>query len=123
MMKKAAGFTLLEATLAITVLSVGMLGLTGAFSQIINSNVVSNHKQTAVFLATTKLAQLRSMPLTKVGELKGSFNEPFNDYTWQGQFAYRQDNNKVAGVWLEVRHKSGVGVKLWTQVLIDNVVQ
>lgn len=120
MNRKFTGFTLMETTLALTLLTVGMLTLTGVFSQIIKSNTVIKQKQIAALLATTKLTQLRTSFLTGIDELKGTFDEPFQNYSWQAQFGYRPDNDKVADIWLEVRYKSGTGVKLWTQMMVKN---
>ena len=120
MNRKFAGFTLMEATLALTLLTVGMLTLAGVFSQIIKSNTVIKQKQIAALLATTKLTQLRTSSLTGIDELKGTFDEPFQNYSWQAQFGYRPDNDKVADIWLEVRYKSGTGVNLWTQMMVKN---
>lgn len=120
MNRRFDGFTLMEATLALTLLTVGMLTLAGVFSQIINSNTVIKQKQIAALLATTKLTHLRTSSLTGIDELKGTFDEPFQNYSWQAQFGYRSDNDKVADIWLEVKHKSGTGVKLWTQMMVKN---
>jgi Tfp pilus assembly protein PilV len=120
MNKNCDGFTLMEATLALTLVTVGMLTLAGVFSQIIKSNTVIKQKQIAALLATTKLTQLRTSSLTGIDELKGTFKEPFQNYSWQAQFSYQPDNDKVADIWLEVRHKSGTGLKLWTQMMVKN---
>ena len=120
MNRKAAGFTLMETTLALTLLTVGMLTLAGVFSQIIKSNTVVKRKQLAALLATSKLTQLRTSSMTGIDEVKGTFDEPFQNYSWQAQFGYRPDNDKVADIWLEVRHKSGTGLKLWTQMMVKN---
>lgn len=120
MNRKFAGFTLMETTLALTLLTVGMLTLAGVFSQIIKSNTVIKQKQIAALLATTKLTQLRTSSLTGIDELKGTFDEPFQHYSWQAQFDYRSDNDKVADIWLEVKYKSGTGVKVWTQMMVKN---
>jgi len=110
----------METTLALTLLTVGMLTLAGVFSQIVKSNTVVKRKQIAALLATTKLTQLRTTSLTGIDELEGIFDEPFQNYSWQAQFGYRPDNDKVADIWLEVRHKSGTGLKLWTQMMVKN---
>jgi Tfp pilus assembly protein PilV len=120
MNKKFAGFTIMEATLALTLLTVGMLGLAGVFSQIVTSNTVIKQKQMAALLATTKLNELRTMALAEINELKGTFDEPFQNYSWQAEFYYQLDNDRIADVWLEIRHKSGTDVKLWTRILIIN---
>jgi Tfp pilus assembly protein PilV len=120
MNKKFTGFTLMETTLALTLLTVGMLGLAGAFSQIVTSNTVIKQKQIAALLATTKLNQLRTTALTEISELKGTFDEPFQNYSWQAVFNYKLDNDKVADVWLEIKHKSGTAIKVWTRIMIEN---
>ncbi len=120
MNKKFTGFTLMETTLALTLLTVGMLGLAGVFSQIVKSNTVIKQKQIAALLATTKLNQLRTLSLAEISELKESFDEPFQHYSWQARFNYQLDNDKVVDVWLEVKHKSGTAVKLWTRIKIKN---
>jgi Tfp pilus assembly protein PilV len=120
MNKNFAGFTIMEVTLALTLLTVGMLGLAGVFSQIVTSNTVIKQKQIAALLATTKLNQLRTMALAEISELKGTFDEPFQHYSWQAGFNYQLDNDRVADVWLEIKHKSGTAVKLWTRILFTN---
>ncbi|MBW7989242.1 MAG: hypothetical protein FVQ84_04390 [Planctomycetes bacterium] len=120
MNKNFAGFTIMEVTLALTLLTVGMLGLAGVFSQIVTSNTVIKQKQIAALLATTKLNQLRTMALAEISELKGTFDEPFQLYSWQAGFNYQMDNDRVADLWLEIKHKSGTTVKLWTRILITN---
>ena len=120
MNKKSAGFTLMETSLALTLLTVGMLGLAGVFSQIVRSNAIVKQKQIAVLLAATKLTQLRTLPLAQIRELKGIFGEPFQHYSWQAEFSYQPDNDKVADLWLEVKHKSGTAVKLCTQMVVDD---
>ncbi len=120
MSKKSIGFTLMETTLALMLLTVGMLGLAGVFSQIVRSNTVIKQKQIAAFLATAKLAELRTSPLTELDQLKGVFDSPFHNYSWQARLEYRPDDDKIVDLWLETRHKSGTKVKLWTQLTIEN---
>ena len=121
MNKKRTAFTLMETTLALTLLTIGMLGLAGVFSQIIKANASVMQKQTALFLADARLAQMCSSPLSKTARQKGTFNEPFALYSWQVQFRYDPDNKQIADVWLEVKHKSNNSVTLWTQMVIDDV--
>jgi len=120
MSKKFTGFTLMETTLALTLLTVGMLGLAGVFSQIVRSNTVIKQKRIAAFLATAKLAELRTLPLTELDQLKGEFDNAFHNYSWQARLEYRPDDDKIVDLWLETRHKSGTKVKLWTQITIEN---
>ncbi len=117
------GFTLMEATLALTLLVVGMLSLAGGFSQIVKAQAAVKQKLTAIFLAATKLTELRSLNLSETEQLNGAFDEPFGTYSWQAQFGYGTDNDRIADVWLEVKHKSETKVKLWTQMVIENARQ
>lgn len=114
------GFTLMETALALTLLTVGMLGLAGVFSQIVKSNTIVKQKQTATFLAAAKLTELCSTPLPEIHRSKGIFDEPFGAYSWQVWFGYPSDNENIADIWLDVKHKSGTCVKLWTQMDINN---
>ena len=120
MNRKFTGFTLMETTLALALLTVGMLGLAGVYSQIVRSSTVSKQKRIAALLGEAKLAQFRTLPLTGMAELKGAFGAPFQHYTWQAQFDYQSDDSKVADIWLEVKHKSNTSVKLWTRVAIKD---
>ncbi len=118
--KGAAGFTLMESMMALTLLAIGMLGLAGAFSQIAKSNNTISRKRLAAFLATTKLTQLRTTSLTKTEKLQGRFGKPFQQYSWNCQLEYQSNNKNIGDMLLEVKHKTGVGVKLWTKISIDH---
>lgn len=120
MNKRTTGFTLMETTLALTLLTVGMLSLAGVFSQTVKSNTTVRRKQTAVLLATAKLTELCSLPLSEINQLKGTFDKPFNDYAWQAKLGHLSDNKQITDVWLQVRHKSDTGIKLWTQMAGGN---
>lgn len=110
----------METTLALALISAGMLSLAGAFSQIVKSNTAVNRKQMAVLLADSKLSEMCALPVSQVNQLKGAFDEPFGNYSWRAEFKYPPDNEGIADIWLEVKHKSNVGVRLWTQMAIDN---
>jgi len=114
------GFTLMEATVALAVFTVGMLGLGGAFSQIVHANATSRHKQIAVLLAERKLAQFR---MTDAGELTrtgGTFEGPFDGYTWEAQFHSHSQDLGVVDVWVKVAHRSGTGAELWSQMAVPD---
>lgn len=114
--RQRRGFTLMEAVVALAVFTVGMLGLGGAFSQIAQANAVSRHKQTAVFLAERKLAQFRMADAGELTQTSGTFEAPFDDYTWETQFHSQSEDLGILDVWVEVTYRSGAGVRLWSQV-------
>jgi Tfp pilus assembly protein PilV len=105
-------FTILESALSLTVVTVGMLGLAGVFSQIVKCNAATRQKQTAALLADNKLAQLRLLSLSEIRELEGVFEKPFDDYSWQGQVLCRPDCDNIYLVTVEVKHRGGTAVKL-----------
>ncbi len=118
--RQQKGFTLMEATVALAVFTVGMLGLGGAFSQIVHANATSKQKQIAVLLAERKLAQFR---MTEAGELArtgGAFEGLLDGYTWETQFYSRSHDLGIVNVWVKVVHRSGTGVWLWSQMVIPN---
>ncbi len=118
--KQHRGFTLMEATVALAVFTVGMLGLGGAFSQIVHANAISRQKQIAVLLAERKLAQFR---ITVAGELTrttGAFEGPFDGYTWEAQFHSHSQDLGVVDVWVKVAHRSGAGAELWSQMVVQD---
>ena len=75
--KKPEAFTLMETTLALALLSIGVIGLSAAFSQIVKANATTERKSTAMLLAEAKLAWLRTSNFSEIGELKGTFSKPF----------------------------------------------
>jgi type II secretion system protein I len=118
--RRFRGFTLMEAAVALAVFAVGMLGLGGAFSQIVQANAVSRHRQTAALLAEQKLAQFR---MAKTGELtktSGTCETPFEDYVWEAQFQALSEDLGIMDVWVEVTYRSGASVRLWSRVTAVN---
>jgi Tfp pilus assembly protein PilV len=110
----------MEATVALAVFTVGMLGLGGAFSQIVHANAISKQKQIAVLLAERKLAQFR---MTDAGELTrttGAFKGPFDDYTWEALFYSHSQDPGVMDVWVKVAHRLGTEVWLWSQMVVPD---
>jgi len=110
----------MEAAVALAVFTVGMLGLGGAFSQIVQANAVSRHKQTAVFLAEQKLAQFRMAKTGELTQTRGTCEAPFEDYAWEAQFHATSDDLGIMDVWVEVTYRSGASVRLWSQVTVAN---
>ncbi len=117
---KPEGFTLMEATVALAVFTVGMLGLAGTFLQIVHANTASRQKQIAALLAERKLAQFR---MTNTGELTqthGTFKAPLDDYTWEARFRVQSRDLGIMDVRVEVTHRSGAGVRLWSQMVVPD---
>ena len=113
----------MEATIALSVFTIGMLGLGGAFSQIIAANTVSRQKQICTFLAERQMSRLR---LAKAGELdqtNGAFEPPWNDYTWQAQIVCRSSDPDLMDVWITVRYQSGTESRLWSQIVVADAQQ
>ncbi len=107
----------MEATVALAVFTIGMLGLGGASSQITHANAVSRQKQIAVLLAEGKLAQLRMMRTAELTQTSGSFEAPFDSYRWEARIEVRSENLNIMDVRLEVVHRSGAAVEVWTQMV------
>ncbi len=116
MNRKRSGFTILESALSLTVVTVGMLGLAGVFSQIVKCNAATKQKQTAALLADKKLSQLRLLSLAEIRELEGIFEKPFDDYSWQGRVICRINYDNVYLVTVQVKHRCGTTVKLVTLI-------
>jgi type II secretion system protein I len=114
------GFTLMEATVALAVFTVGMLGLAGTYSQIVSANAASVQKQTAVLLAERKMAQLRMTNAAEFTRTRGTFAAPFDGYTWEVHVRSRAQDLNLADVWVEVRFRSGKGVRLWSQMVVSD---
>ena len=116
--RRRSGFTLMEATVALGVFTIGMLGLGGSFSQIVHANAVSRQKQVALRLAERQLAEFRMAQVGELVQTNGIFGTPFEDYVWEAQFGSQSQDLKIADVWIEVKHRSGAGVRLWTQMVV-----
>ena len=58
-----AGFTLLEATIALLVLSIGMLGISGLFFEGLKSGRTDIYRTTAIYLAADMADRIRANPL------------------------------------------------------------
>ena len=114
------GFTLMEATVALAVFTVGMLGLGGAFSQIVSANAVSRQKQIAVLLAERKLTQFRMTDTGEMTQTGGTFEVPFDGYAWEIWIGPQSQDPGLVDIWVEVEYRSGTGVRLWSQMVVGN---
>lgn len=118
--RRQRGFTLMEATVTLGVFTIGMLGLGGAFSQIVRANAVSQQKQMALLLAQRKLAEFRLARTGDLAQTNGAFGAPFGNYTWEAQFHSQSRDLGIMSVWVEVKHRSGTAVRLWSQIVVTD---
>ncbi len=118
--RPARGFTLMEAAVALGVFTIGMLGLSGSFSQIVHANAAARQKQIALLLAQRKLAEFRMAQPGDLAQTKGSFGAAFEGYTWEAQFLSQSQDLGLVSIWVEVRHSSGTGAWLWSQVVMSD---
>jgi Tfp pilus assembly protein PilV len=107
----------MEAVVALAVFAVGMLGLGGTFAQIVHANTASRQKQMAALLAESKLSQFRTVTAGEWTQTAGTFEMPFNDYEWEARFFAQSRDLGVTDVCVEVVHRSGAGVRLWSQIV------
>jgi Tfp pilus assembly protein PilV len=107
----------MEAVVALAVFTVGMLGLGGAFSQIVHANAAARQRQIAALLAERKLAEFRTAPASTLTQTSGTFAAPVDGYAWEARFASRSRDLRLTDVWVEVTHRSGTGVRLWSQMV------
>lgn len=118
--RQRGAFTLMEAVVALAVFTVGMLGLGGAFSQIVQANGAARQKQIAALLAERKLAEFRTAPAGTLTQTSGTFAAPVDGYTWEVRFASHSRDLRLTDVWVEVKYRSGTGVRLWSQMVAPN---
>ncbi len=116
--KQQRGFTLMEATVALAMLTIGMLGLGGAFSQIVKANALARHKQMSTLLAERQMVRLRTTGVTGLGQTSGAFEAPFKDYSWEVQVVCRPEDPELVDVWIKVKHRSGAGARLWSRIVV-----
>lgn len=112
------GFTLMEATIALAVFAIGMLSFGGAFSQIIAANATSRHKQTCALLAERQMSRLRMASAGEIDQTNGTCESPFSDYAWDAEITCRSGDSELMNVWITVKHRSGVQVRLWSQMVM-----
>jgi len=90
------GFTLLEILIAITILSVGLLGMASLTVGIINANKFSDEMTTATTLAQDKMEDIRRMSYPDVtSETKAVLSSPYSQYKREVAVA---DDSPAAGM-------------------------
>jgi hypothetical protein len=107
----------MEAVVALAVFTVGMLGLGGAFSQIVHENAAARQKEIAALLAERKLAEWRTAPAGTLTQTSGTFAPPLDGYTWEVRIGSHSEDLRLLDVWVAVTYRSGTGVRLWSQMV------
>lgn len=82
MLKKKAGFTLLEVMIAMAILAMGLVAVFQMQSQSISMSGESRFKTTASFLAQIKMADLEADATLGNQSQKGDFAPDYPDYGW-----------------------------------------
>lgn len=103
---RKTGFTLLEVIIAVSLLTIGMLGLAAAFSQVIRTHAGVTRRQTALLLASTKFTELSHTSLAQMGELEGIFSPPFEDYAWKATLTLSARDPSMVSIQVSVEHVS-----------------
>ena len=81
--KKQFGFLLLEAILAITLISVGSAAIMRTYTTSLAAGVVSQQYVVASNLIEEKLWDILSLTDISTAETSGTFPEPFNQYSFE----------------------------------------
>ena len=110
----------MEATVALAVFTIGMLGLGGSFSQIIRAGAVARQKQIAVLLAERKLAEFRVAEAVGLAPTHGTFGTDFDGYTWEARFGRQSKDLQLLDVWIDVQYQSGATARLWSQIVVTD---
>jgi len=82
--KEEGGFSILEALIAVSILSIGIVGLLQAYGQGLRSSRMSRDRLVAISLAQQKMAEFEADPSSlSSGIQEGDFGEEFRDYRWE----------------------------------------
>ncbi|MBZ9578331.1 prepilin-type N-terminal cleavage/methylation domain-containing protein [Patescibacteria group bacterium] len=86
-------FTLLEAIIAIFIITVGVVGVLGLVSQTIGSVIVSSQKLIAAYLAQEGIEIVRNIRDTNWLEGAPSWDEGLGEDDWEGDYTMTQNLN------------------------------
>ena len=75
------GFTLLEILVALTILSIGLLGMAGITTSIIHGNSLSNKVTTATTLGQDRMEHFRRLGNSTTPACDTTITEPYNSIT------------------------------------------
>lgn len=109
------GFSLIEILVAITILSVGLLGTAALITGIIRSNQVSNRVSTATTLAQDKMEDIKRLGYSNaVSETKAFLSSPYNNYEREVTVVDGSPATGMKTVTVEVYWESSKSVSLMT---------
>lgn len=83
MNSRAAGFSLVEATCALLILGLGLVGMVEAITVGLRASKESERGTVAPLLAAGRLETLRADGYLLAGEEEGEFGEDFPQYGWR----------------------------------------
>ena len=78
----AAGFTLLETMVAVSIIAIVLVSIYKLHIQTISMNITAKFYATAPFLAQEKISELELSPLSDMSDDAGDFGDEFPGYTW-----------------------------------------
>jgi len=114
-LKNNKGFSLIEILVAITILSVGLLGTAALISGIIRGNQVSNRVTTATTLAQDKMEDIKRLGYSNsVSETRVSLSSPYNNYEREVTVTPNSPAANMKTVTVEVYWDSSKSVSLKT---------
>lgn len=77
-----AGFTLLEAIVAVAIMGIGLVAVMEAYSASMRLSLQDEYLTTATFLASGKMDEVLKEPYVTPGADEGDFGDEFADFTW-----------------------------------------
>jgi len=109
------GFSLIEILVAITILSVGLLGTAALISGIIRGNQASNKVTTATTLSQDKMENIKRLGYSNAAsETKAFLSSPYSAYEREVTVVDNSPANNMKTVTVEVYWESSKSVTLKT---------
>ncbi len=99
--KNDKGFTLLEILIALSILSIGLLGLAGLTTSIIHGNMLSNKVTTATTLGQDRMEHFRRLGYSTTPTADTTTTEDYNsiaDYSSYKRVSFIDVNSPSAGM-------------------------
>lgn len=84
-MRSSRGFTLIEALVALLMLSVGIVAVASSFSIASRAEARARRVAVACMLADQKMLELELVSAQQVGESEGNFGPTFPGYWWKAR--------------------------------------